>query len=300
MNESVAPEIHRSRRTTLGELPIQRALPVRGRRTVGAWCFLDRYGPLAFSDEKPMDVAPHPHIGLQTVSWLMEGEVLHRDTLGCEGMAKPGGVNVMTAGRGIAHSEETPQKNVGRLNGLQLWIALPDAARKIEPSFRNVPSVPRYETRDGHAQVIAGELEGRKSDAPIYSDLVGLDLEVGRSGTLVIPARHDFEYAVYLLSGDALLAGQRVEAEALHYFAPGRSEFSFVSAQGARLLVLGGVPFNEPILMWWNFVARTREEIAEARTAWVRREGFGEVRGYDGPRIEAPALMRLAEPNPAS
>ncbi|MFP5245754.1 MAG: pirin family protein, partial [Thermoanaerobaculia bacterium] len=135
-------ESYRSHRTSLGTLPIWRALPVRERRLIGPWCFLDRYGPLSFTDEKPMDVAPHPHIGLQTVSWLFDGEVLHHDTLGMEGLVRPGGVNVMTSGRGIAHAEETPKGNSGSLNGVQLWIALPDAHRHTAPNFEHVAEVP--------------------------------------------------------------------------------------------------------------------------------------------------------------
>lgn len=292
-------EVLRSRRTTLGSLPILRALPVRGRRTIGAWCFLDRYGPLSFTDEKPMDVAPHPHIGLQTVSWLLDGEVLHRDMLGCEAIARPGSVNVMTAGSGIAHSEETPRQHGGRLNGLQLWVALPDNARKLEPSFVHVPSVPRLELPNGAAEIFAGEIAGQRCDAPVFSELVGLDVRVTRGGA-ELPARSDFEYGIYLLDGDASLGGEELRPEALHYLAPGATVLSLGTRRGGRLLILGGVPFAERIMMWWNFVARTRDEIAAARTAWVTRQGFGEVPGYEGPRIEAPALLALAEPNPAS
>jgi quercetin 2,3-dioxygenase len=124
-----------SRDLSLGDLHVSRALPARSRRTVGPWCFLDRFGPLTFAEGKPMDVAPHPHIGMQTVTWLLEGDVLHQDSLGCEAVVRPGGVNVMTAGRGIAHAEQTPARNADRLNGVQLWVALPDAHRDVEPSF---------------------------------------------------------------------------------------------------------------------------------------------------------------------
>jgi redox-sensitive bicupin YhaK (pirin superfamily) len=118
-----------NRALNLGSLAISRALPVKDRRLVGPWCFLDRFGPLTFNEGKPMDVAPHPHIGLQTVTWLHDGEVVYHDSLGCESVLRPGGVNVMTSGNGIAHSEETPRDNTGRLNGVQLWTALPDAKR---------------------------------------------------------------------------------------------------------------------------------------------------------------------------
>src|SRR6185295_11452800 len=134
-----------SRELAVGALSVWRALPVKDKRLIGPWCFLDRFGPLSFTEGKPMDVAPHPHIGLQTVSWLLEGEIIHHDSLGCEGLIRPGGVNVMTAGNGIAHAEETPRDNSGVLNGTQLWVALPEAQRKIAPSFQHIEKVPEVE-----------------------------------------------------------------------------------------------------------------------------------------------------------
>src|SRR5512133_1260840 len=145
-----------NRETNLGGLRISRAIPIRDRRMVGPWCFLDRYGPLAFAGNKPMKVPPHPHIGIQTVSWLLEGEVVHSDSLGSEATVRPGGVNVMTAGRGIAHAEETPSQNSGRLNGVQLWVALPEAQRSMASAFVSVAQVPRIEARGGLIQVFAG------------------------------------------------------------------------------------------------------------------------------------------------
>src|SRR5215211_6971660 len=142
-------ETHPAHTTALGALPILRALPTRGRRLIGPWCFLDRYGPISFTDQKPMDVAPHPHIGLQTVSWLLQGEIVHNDSLGNEALLRPGGVNVMTSGGGIAHAEETPRKNSGRLNGVQLWIALPDAYRNGQASFQHIDEVPIIEQAGG-------------------------------------------------------------------------------------------------------------------------------------------------------
>ena len=257
-----------SRETTLGSLPIVRALPVRGRRLIGRWCFLDRYGPLSFSDEKAMDVAPHPHIGLQTVSWLLEGEVVHHDTLGIEAVVRPGGVNLMTAGRGIAHSEETPAQHGHRLNGVQLWIAMRDAERNGDASFEHVPEVPRDEYRGGIAQRFIEQ-----------SDLAGIDAEIHRGETLTLPANAAYEHAIFMLDGEAELEGQRIDGRTLWYRRPGSAELTFRSVDGARILLLGGVPFDEPVLMWWNFVARTPEEIAAARDDWQAGR-FGTVRGY--------------------
>jgi quercetin 2,3-dioxygenase len=273
-------ESHRARRTQLGPMTIWRALPVRARRMIGPWCFLDRYGPLSFTSQKPMDVAPHPHIGLQTISWLLDGEVLHRDSLGLEALVRPGGVNVMTAGAGIAHSEETPRENRGSLNGVQLWIALRDAERGTAPSFEHIPEVPRSEPRGGIVQTF------RAGD-----DILGADIEV-HEDELSLELNPAFEHGLFVLNSDLL------EPNTLHYLEPGQREITL--AGPSRVLLIGGPPFPEPILMWWNFVARTPEEIAEARAAWEEGRHFGEVRGYAGPRLPAPDLARLAAPNPAS
>jgi redox-sensitive bicupin YhaK (pirin superfamily) len=289
----------RSRETELGDLKIRRALPVRERRMIGPWCFLDRYGPLSFTDAKPMDVAPHPHIGLQTVSWLVEGEVIHHDSIGGEGTVRPGGVNVMTAGSGIAHAEETPRRHGGRLSGLQLWIALPDAHRNIAPSFQPLSEVPQLEFRGGIAQVFMGAMENIASPALSFSDSLGVDAEVHRGETLTLPARADREHGVFVLDGEAEFEGQPLALDTLYYLGTERTELAFRSTNGARLLLLGGIPFTERILMWWNFVARTPEEIATARAEWEEGERFGKV-PYGGARIHAPSLARLAPPNPAS
>ncbi|HYC58878.1 MAG TPA: pirin family protein [Thermoanaerobaculia bacterium] len=282
---------HPARTTSLGELPIWRALPVRGRRLIGPWCFLDRYGPLSFTGDKPMDVAPHPHIGLQTVSWLLDGEVVHHDSIGGEGLVRPGGVNLMTSGSGIAHAEETPRRNNGRLNGLQLWIALPDAYRNIGPSFQHVPEVPRIELRGGVVQMIIEHG---------YSDIVGIDATVHRGETLTLEARANREHGLFVMEGEVEFEGQPLARNTMCYVGTDRAELALRSTSGARVLIIGGEPFAEPVLMWWNFVARTPEEIAEARREWEEgSERFGAV-PYDGPRLHAPSLARLAPPNPAS
>jgi quercetin 2,3-dioxygenase len=288
------------RDTTLGDLQILRALPIKGKRLVGPWCFLDRYGPYLFTEGKPMDVAPHPHIGLQTVTWLLEGEIIHHDSLGCEGLIRPGGVNVMTAGNGIAHAEETPRDNSGVLNGTQLWVALPEAQRKAAPSFQHIEKAPEVELRGGVAQVFAGTLAGVTSPAQHYSEIIGADLAVHSGEELSLELNSPHEHALLLLSGDAEIEGQTLDERSLYYLGTGRSEVAFNSHDGARLLLIGGLPFTETILMWWNFVARTPEEIVEARASWEERQRFGEVKAYQGPRLSAPPLAKLARPNPAS
>ena len=167
-----------NREVNLGALAVARALPIKDRRLVGPWCFLDRFGPLTFKEGKPMDVAPHPHIGLQTVTWLYDGEVAHDDSLGYESVLRPGGVNVMTSGAGIAHAEQTPRDHTGRLDGVQLWTALPDQHRHMSADFTHVREVPAVEHQAGIVRVFAGELQGAASPAPYYSPMLGADVRV--------------------------------------------------------------------------------------------------------------------------
>jgi redox-sensitive bicupin YhaK (pirin superfamily) len=195
-------ESYPNREVRLGSLQIARALPIRDRRMVGPWCFLDRFGPLAFAGGTPMDVAPHPHMGIQTVTWVLEGEVLHNDSLGCEAVVRPGGVNVMTAGRGIAHAEQTPADNSGRLNGVQLWVALPDAHRNIEPSFNGIEHVPAIEQHGGIIQVFAGSLGGVAAPGRHYSDIVGADVQVHAGEVGEVELNPDYQHAVLVLGGD--------------------------------------------------------------------------------------------------
>ena len=293
-------ESYPNRDVNLGALAIARALPIRDRRLVGPWCFLDRFGPLTFSEGKPMDVAPHPHIGLQTVTWLHEGEVVHDDSLGCQSTLHPGGVNVMTSGAGIAHAEQTPREHTGRLNGVQLWTALPDQHRHAPPGFTHVPEVPTIERPAGVVRVFAGDFEGARSPAPCYSPSLGADVRVHPRQSLEMPLEPTYEHAVLVMSGDCVFDGEPLVERMLYYLGTTRSQGNFSSNAGCRVLLIGGPPFPETILMWWNFVARTPQEIAQARTDWEERRRFREVTAYNGPRRNAPSLTRFARPNPVS
>ena len=293
-------ESYPNRELTLGSLAIARALPVKDRRLVGPWCVLDRFGPLTFSGGKPMDVAPHPHIGLQTVTWLLQGEVVHDDSLGYESVLRPGGVNVMTSGGGIAHAEQTPRENTGQLNGVQLWVALPGAHRHMSATFEHVAEVPAIESGAGLIQVFAGMLQGQTSPTVHFSAILGADVQVNKGHRLTLPLQPGFEHALLVLSGDATLADQPLDRRILYYLGTTRSEAHILSRDGCRLLLIGGPPFPEQILMWWNFVARTEDEIAQARADWEDRRRFGDVAAYKGPRLSAPSLVRLARPNPIS
>lgn len=294
MSIRTPPTAYAGKDIALGDLTVLRALPVRGRRMVGPWCFLDRFGPLSFTEGMPMDVAPHPHMGLQTVSWLLEGEIAHDDSLRSEALLRPGGVNVMTSGHAIAHAERTPREHTGRLNGVQLWTALPESRRHGGAAFQHLPEVPRLETAAGLVHVFSGALDSAHSAADHFSPIVGAELRIHAGHELGLPLDTGFEHAMLLLDGDVALEGQVLEPRLLYYTEPGRTDVALRSARGARVLLIGGAPFGEPILMWWNFVGRTPDEIRDARADWESHRRFGEVPAYRGPRLPAPEVLRLA------
>jgi redox-sensitive bicupin YhaK (pirin superfamily) len=206
----------------------------------------------------------------------------------------------MTSGGGIAHAEETPRDHTGRLDGVQLWVALPDSHRHMPPAFAHVAEVPDVDVPGGRISVFAGSLLGHTSPAVHFSDILAADLQVHPRHDLAVPLQPAFEHALLVLSGDAMLAGQPLEERVLYYLGATRPEARFSSRHGCRLLLIGGPPFPEQILMWWNFVARTQEEIAQARAHWEGRTRFGDVPAYKGPRLNAPSLVRFARPNPVS
>nr|WP_083936812.1 pirin family protein [Longispora albida] len=270
---------------------VRRLLPQRGRRMVGAWCFMDTFGPDDVENRPGMQVGPHPHTGLQTVTWLAAGEVLHRDSLGSLQYIQPGQLNLMTAGRGISHSEESPAAHPPLMHGIQLWVALPDSARETEPSFDHHPELPVYREGDVEATVVMGTFAGVTSPARTFSPLAGVEIVAPAGSRASLPLDPGWEYAVVALSGAAGVAGERVEAGPLLYLGDGRSTLDVVAAEDTRLFLVGGEPFDEPLVMWWNFVARSHEEIVEARDGWMSGdERFGEVKGYNGPALPAPLM----------
>jgi quercetin 2,3-dioxygenase len=295
----LAPGVHQAvdvleaRKTAIGDgTEVRRLLPQRTLRTVGAWCFLDHYGPDDVSIGSGMRVPPHPHIGLQTASWLFEGLVLHRDSLGSRQMIRPGELNLMTAGRGIAHSEESAAGRPAALHGLQLWIALPAQDRFTEPRFAHHADLPVVREDGATVTVVVGEHRGERSPAEVFTPLVGLEVAVPGGGDFALPAREDFEYGVVAVDGSAVVAGALIAPGLLAHLPVGVPEIRFSPAGGrthARFFVLGGVPFGERLLMWWNFVARTGGEITQAREDWAAGR-FGDVHGYPGQPLAAPPL----------
>lgn len=288
------PEIrsYPARSADLGAgLAVTRALPLRQHRLVGPWCFFDTYGPLSFTGRKAMDVAPHPHIGLQTVSWLFAGEVLHNDSLGFQGLVRRGELNLMTAGRGIAHAEETPTSNSGRLHGLQLWIALPDAERQRAPGFDHYRDLPVLEPGGGRVDLFMGELAGLRSPGRAFWPLVGAEIALAAGNQLRIPLEPTWEHALVVMEGALRLDGERLAPGALHYLGTHRNGLKLVGDGASRAVLIGGLPFGESVVIWWNFVARSADEITTARADWQTGTRFGEVKAYHGARIEAPELL---------
>lgn len=274
----------------LGEgMSIRRALPTAARRMVGPWCFLDHFGPADVSQNRGMRVGPHPHIGLQTVTWLYEGEILHRDSLGSLQAIVPGQLNLMTSGRGISHSEESPVSRSPAMHGLQFWIALPDEALDIAPAFNHYPQLPQLEHEGLICTVFVGHALGLSSPARMYSPAVGVDIWVPGVAQARLPLDAAFEHAVLVTQGEVQVEGELLEPGTLLYLGSGRSTLKLGTTAAARLALIGGKAFQEPVLMWWNFVARTKAELTRACVEWNGSdEKFGEVHGYDGPRLVAP------------
>ncbi|MCO8269902.1 pirin family protein [Actinoplanes sp. TRM 88003] len=270
---------------------VTRTLPNRQRRMVGAWCFLDAYGPHDLAESEGMRVGPHPHTGLQTVTWLVAGEVFHRDSLGNAQEIRPGQLNLMTAGRGISHSEETPAAHTPVLQGVQLWVALPHAVRDMPPAFAHHADLPVVTEPGYTAKVIMGTFAGVTSPARCHTPLIGAELTLAPSAQATLPLKPDFEYAVLALDGAPVIDDVTLKPGPLLYLGSGRTSVAAATESPSRLLLLGGEPFEERLVMWWNFVARDHDEIVQMRADWSdHTPRFGEVHGYDGPPLPAPPM----------
>jgi quercetin 2,3-dioxygenase len=280
-------EISPSREGTVGAMRVRRALPRRERRTVGPWCFADHMGPEPVTETRGLDIGPHPHTGLQTVTWLVAGEVLHRDSLGSEQVIRAGQLNLMTAGHGVTHSEEATGRYRGELHGVQLWVAQPEATRHGAGAFEHHGDLPRVEWDNAVATVLVGDFAGAASPARHDTPLVGVDMTLW-PGTGLWPLRPAFEHALVVLDGDVQVGGRVVRPGELAYLGQGRAEVALSAGAATRVLLLGGEPFPEPVLMWWNFVARTRQELDAAYRQWQSAgPRFGRLRS-PLPRIPAP------------
>jgi len=263
-------EIMTPREVPLGGLramTVRRTLPQRERSLIGAWCFVDHYGPDLVADTGGMSVAPHPHTGLQTVSWLFTGEVEHRDSAGNHAMVRPGEVNLMTAGRGISHSEVSTVGTT-QLHGAQLWVALPEASRDGDPGFEHY--APDPVTGPGwEARVFLGSLLDDTSPVTTHTPLLGAELLLAAGASVTVDVDPTFEHGVLVDAGVLTVAGHETKPAELAYVPVGRDRIELTAlAEPVRVLVLGGPPFGEAIVMWWNFVGRSHEEIVGFREEW--------------------------------
>ena len=293
---------------------VLRILPHRQRRMVGAWCFVDIFGPREIGGGDAMHVAPHPHTGLQTVSWLVSGTVRHRDSLGSTADVVPGRVAVMTAGAGIAHSEDVVAPSVAWsgvmgaaldespsaptvLHGAQLWVALPEADRHRPRSFTLHEPAPVVDIGRVRAQVFSGELARTLGPEQAVTPLVGAELTPGESGSAAVPLPLEaaYEHLLVPLAGSATVDGTTVSAGQGLFLGTDRPEIAVELSSNARVLLLGGAPFEEKIVMWWNFVARTHDEIEQARALWNAGGDlrFGEVDYPSGERLDAPPMPNV-------
>lgn len=267
---------------------VHRTLPHRDLPTVGAWCFVDYFGPTADA----MRILPHPHTGLQTVTWPLSGEVRHKDNLGSDVVLRPGELNLMTAGNGVSHSEFSLE-GTGPSQGLQLWVALPEGRRHGEAAFEHHADLPTVEMPHLSATVFMGTLEDSVSPATTYSPLVGAELRL-RPGSSEIAVDPAFEHAVMVIEGNVRVNSRYLAPTEMLYMRRDRLTISFTAESDAKLLLIGGEPFEEDIVMWWNFIGRTHGEIALARADWEAGSArFGTVAGHDGQVIPAPEMPNI-------
>ncbi len=253
----------------LGAFQVRRVLPSKGRIMVGPFIFVDQFGPAIIPAGQAMDVRPHPHIGLATVTWLFEGAIDHRDSLGSFATIRPGQVNLMTAGQGIVHSERglpAERDQPKPIYGMQTWLALPDGQEDIAPAFEAHADLPLVEDGCATARVIMGSLWGRRAATTCHSDTIYAEILLAPGGTIPIDCDAD-ERAVMLVGGEATLDGQPLELYALTVLAPGVAA-RLESARGGRVMLLGGVAFTTPRHAWWNFVHSSRERIEQAKADW--------------------------------
>jgi redox-sensitive bicupin YhaK (pirin superfamily) len=279
-------EVWTSRTSDVGGATVRRALPVRSHRTVGAWCFLDHFGPAPARGGQAMTIGPHPHIGLQTVTWVLDGELDHTDSLGSAQRVRPGQLNLMTAGHGVAHAEDSRAADVDTMHGVQLWVALPETTRHGPAAFEHHDVLPTATLDGASATVIVGSFADATSPARTDTPLVGVDLVL--HGAVELPVAPGHEHVLVVLDGSLEADGRSLGADHAVYHAPGPSSLAVRAAPGSRALLLGGEPLGEEIFMWCNFVARTRDVVEEAYLDWqAGHDRFGPV-ATDLARIDAP------------
>ena len=265
---------------------------------IGAWCFLDHAGPVHFKQGEGLDVGPHPHIGLQTFTWMIEGTMLHSDSLGTvDQLIRPKQVNLMTAGHGISHTEVAPATET-KMHAAQLWIALPDAKINMAPQFDHYPELPVVEKDGVEFTILVGEFLNTTSPVKVHTELLGVDLTAKEKTKTRLSLNPKFEYAFMALEGTAVVNGHELDQDNLVVLEPGLTELDIEIHAGGRILLLGGEPFESPILLWWNFVGRTQEELRIAREQWINKDPrFGSIPSYIGESLKAPVFPDSMRPS---
>ncbi len=280
-----------ARSRDLGGFQVGRVLPASKRRMVGPFIFFDHMGPARFPVGEGIDVRPHPHINLATVTYLFEGEIVHRDSLGSHQAIRPGAINWMTAGRAITHSERTsPAERASgpAVHGIQLWVALPKAHEETEPEFHHHPSdsIPEVELSGVHLRILAGSAYGASSPVRVFSPLFYVEARMSAGSELTLPQEYT-DRAAYLVDGDVRSADERSNRPRMLVFQPGSQATLFAGAD-SKLMLIGGEPFPEARHIWWNFVSSSKERIEQAKLDW--KEGrFPQIAGDDGEYIPLPA-----------
>ncbi|MEH6723728.1 MAG: pirin family protein [Qipengyuania sp.] len=272
----------------LGQFTVRRVLPARQRSMVGPFIFVDQFGPAQLDLGAGMDVRPHPHINLATVTWLFEGAIDHRDSLGTFSTIRPGQVNLMTAGKGIVHSERSPdaeRRGGPKLYGMQTWLALPDGREEIDPAFEAITELPVIEDGRATAIVIMGELWGERASTTTHAATIYAEIVLGAGGAIPLEDDAD-ERAVMLVGGNASVDGHALKEFELAVLQPGR-DMTLASTGGARVMLMGGEAFTTPRHAWWNFVSSSRERIEQAKQDW-RQDRFPKVPGDEDERIPLP------------
>lgn len=282
---NLAPQLLLPREVPLGgprAMLVRRTLPHRSRRMIGPWCFVDHYGP---ATGVHMDVPPHPHTGLQTVSWLLSGQIRHNDNLGYEQLINPGELNLMTAGRAIAHAEVSESEE---LHGIQLWVVLPEQARHQSPHFEHHDNLPKIQTPHAQITVIMGEVEGHLSPAASYWPMVGAEITL-TAARVEISLNPEFEYGLLAITDDGIVNDQHLPQHALLDLGSGLQTLAINAMPESKFLLIGGAHFTEEIVMWWNFIGRSHDEIEQMRQQWQKQEGYPPVE-YPGAWLAAPEL----------
>jgi redox-sensitive bicupin YhaK (pirin superfamily) len=269
----------------IGNFMVGRLLPFKQKRMVGPFIFIDHMGPLMMNDHQNLDLGPHPHIGLTTLTYLFEGSIMHRDSLGNKVEIKPGEVNWMTAGKGIVHSERTPEylrHSEKKMHGLQIWVALPKDLEQMEPEFFHIgkEQIPEWTSGDIHYRLVAGEVFGKKSPVPVYSKLFMLEIKSSSRQSLNIGPLLFGEAGLYILEGSIESEGNKYSPKQILVAKEGKI-CEFVIEANTTIYIFGGEPFAEERFIEWNFVASSKELIQHAKQKWLNQE-FEKIPGETG------------------